>query len=92
MITLDGKIENFLLQPTTDQEVSAFCEHLFEFQPTLEDGQLIAQSGNNKVDGFFGTDGKFHGTYSITECGQWRVSSQEGSWDAEWVSDELPLP
>jgi hypothetical protein len=89
-ITQDGGIEDFHLQPRTSQRVSAACEYIQEFSPTLSNSKIITESGPNIIKGFFATDGLFHGTYSITKCGEWSVSSQEGSWDAEWVTDKAP--
>lgn len=91
-ITRTGGIEDFHLQPNTSQEVSAFCEFIMEFQPTLANGQIVARQERNLVEGYFAADGKFHGTYSISDCGEWNVPAQEGNWDAEWISESAPLP
>jgi hypothetical protein len=91
-ISLEGKKEDFWLRPEGAM-ISVPCQSLQEFHSVLENGQFFVTEGANKVDGLFATDGKFHGIFSISTCGQWGVSpAEEGAWEAEWISENTPNP
>lgn len=91
MVSADGEISDFYLQAADTSMV--YCVMTWTDEGAfLVDNQYHHQ-GDNQVDMLYAEDGIFYVDYSLTLCGQWRVSkAKSGHYVAEWISTTAPTP
>lgn len=91
LISADGEISDFYLQ-AADSSVMYCVMTWTDEDAFLVDNQYTLQ-GANQIDMLYAEDGKFYVDYSLSLCGQWRVSNAKtGHYEAEWISDTPPSP
>jgi hypothetical protein len=89
-LTADGEIVDFYLQAADTKLM--YCVFTWEDQDAYLVDNRYSLAGANDIDIMYATDGQFYIDYSLTLCGQWKVSAKSGRYKAAWIGDKPPSP